>query len=399
MKQSLPKQKPLNQKLLKETLLGGLTASAFLRNFWQKQPLLVRDAVPGFRGLLDIDRMFELARRDDCEARLVLRDGKRWRVEHGPLRRAAVRRLPARNWTLLVQGLDLLLPEARALLSRFDFIPHARLDDLMVSYAPPGGGVGPHYDSYDVFLLQGPGRRRWRVGKQRDLSLVEGAPLKILSHFAPQGECVLQAGDMLYLPPSVAHDGEAVTPCYTYSIGFRAPSHSELMSQFLIYLEERVSAPGRYRDPDLKPQAHPARISAGMVAKVGQVLDGIDWNRGDVADFLGHYLTEPKTQVRFAPPRRPLPAHAFLRAARSAGVQLALASQMLYTGTRLYINGEAPGMAPGAAAVLKPLADSRHLAGARIAPDGPAAGLLYDWYRAGYICLAAPRQQARTDQR
>jgi 50S ribosomal protein L16 3-hydroxylase len=380
---------------VKQNLLGGLTASKFLRRYWQKQPLLVRDAIAGFSGLLDIDRMFELAGRDDCESRLVLRNGDRWQVEHGPLRRAALRRLPARNWTLLLQGLDHLLPEARALLSRFDFIPHARLDDLMVSYAPPGGGVGPHFDSYDVFLLQGPGQRRWRVGKQRDLSLVEGAPLKVLSRFKPQGECVLDAGDMLYLPPSIAHDGEAVTSCYTYSIGFRAPSHGEMMSQFLIYLEERVSAPGRYCDPDLELQSNPAKIPASMIAKVAMVLDRIDWNRGDVADFLGHYLTEPKSHVRFAPPRRPLSGSKFQRAARSAGVQLALASQMLYTGTRLYINGEPVAVARGTAAALKTLANSRRLSGTRIPGQGPAAALLYDWYRAGYISLAAPFKATR----
>lgn len=348
----------------------------------------MRNAIPGFSGLLDIDQMFELAARDDCESRLVLRDGRRWHVEHGPFRPAIRRRLPARNWTLLLQGLDLLLPEARALLSRFDFIPHARLDDLMVSYAPPGGGVGPHFDSYDVFLLQGPGRRRWRVSRQADLSLVEDAPLNILSRFAPEGECVLDAGDMLYLPPSLAHQGDAVSACYTYSIGFRAPSHSELMAQFLIYLEERVSAEGRYRDPDLRLQAQPASISTSMIAKVERVLGRIDWRRRDVADFLGGHLTEPKIHVRFAPPRRPLSAASFLRAANRSGVRLALATQMLYTGSRIYINGERVEVGSDAARVLKTLANTRSLPGAGIAAHSPATGLLYDWYRAGYISLA-----------
>lgn len=369
-------------------LLGGLGAPEFLRRFWQKQPLLVRNALPGFSGLLDIDRMFELAGREDCESRLVLREGKRWRVEQGPFRPGVRRRLPARNWTLLLQGVDLLLPQARALLSRFDFIPHARLDDLMVSFAPPGGGVGPHFDSYDVFLLQGPGRRRWRVGRQADLSLVEDAPLKILSRFAPEGECVLDPGDMLYLPPSVAHEGDAVSACYTYSIGFRAPSHSELMAQFLVYLEDRLSAQGRYRDPDLRPQAQPARIPADMISQVERVLDRIDWDRRDVADFLGCYLTEPKMRVNFSPPPRPLPAAAFLRAARRSGVRLALATQMLYAGRHLYINGERAGIGTNAAPALKTLANTRSLPGARIGAHDAATGLLYDWYRAGYISLA-----------
>lgn len=384
----------MNRTDSRQQLLGGLTASAFLRRCWQKQPLLVRNAIPGFSGLLDIDQMFELAGREDCESRLVLRDGRRWHVEHGPFRPAIRRRLPARNWTLLVQGVDSLLPEARALLSRFDFIPHARLDDLMVSYAPPGGGVGPHFDSYDVFLLQGPGRRRWRVSRQADLSLVEDAPLKILSRFTPEGECLLDAGDMLYLPPSLAHEGDAVSDCYTYSIGFRAPSHSELMAQFLIYLEEKVSAEGRYRDPDLRPQPYPARISAGMILKVEKVLDRIDWRRADVADFLGRYLTEPKNHVSFSPPARPLSAAAFSQAARRSGVRLALASQMLYTGSHLYINGEQAAIGGDATRTLKALADTRYLPGTRIAAHGTATGLLYDWYRAGYISLADVNPQS-----
>ena len=151
-------------------LLGGLSASTFLRRHWQKQPLLVRAAIPGFDGLLDFGEMIELACRDDCESRLVVRHADRWTVEHGPFVRKRLSRLPARNWTLLLQGLDQVLPAARHLLAHFDFIPYSRLDDLMVSYAPAGGGVGAHFDYYDVFLLQGPGQRRWQVGRQRDLS-------------------------------------------------------------------------------------------------------------------------------------------------------------------------------------------------------------------------------------
>src|SRR5262249_17987231 len=155
---------------------------------------------------------------------------------------------------------------------RFDFIPYARLDDLMVSYAPPGGGVGPHFDSYDVFLLQGPGQRRWRVSRQRDLALVDGAPLKILSRFRPSGECVLSAGDMLYLPPEYAHDGVALGACYTYSIGFRAPSLQELVSGFLAHLEDRPRDDERYNDADLRVPRDPARIDDAMVQRIERML-------------------------------------------------------------------------------------------------------------------------------
>jgi 50S ribosomal protein L16 3-hydroxylase len=373
---------------MNKRLLGGLSASTFLRRHWQKQPLLVRGALPGFTGVLDFGGMIELACREDCESRLVVRNADRWTVEHGPFERKRFSRLPGRNWTLLLQGLDQMLPAARQLLSQFDFIPYSRLDDLMVSYAPAGGGVGAHFDSYDVFLLQGPGQRQWRVGRPRDLTLVDNAPLKILKRFSPDGQCLLSAGDMLYLPPQFAHDGVAVDACYTYSIGFRAPSHRELMSQFLIFLEERLDCAGRYSDPDLSVQTHPALLGAGMIGKVERILADISWTRRDVAEFLGSYLTEPKANVLFAPPRKPLSQTAFARASRRNGVELALASLMLYGKTDLFINGEQYNMNRGLATPMRRLADARRLPGHRIALKGAVTDMLYRWYRAGYIYLS-----------
>jgi 50S ribosomal protein L16 3-hydroxylase len=372
-------------------LLGGLSASTFLRRHWQKQPLLVRGAIPGFKGIVDFGDMMDLACRDDCEARLVVRHADRWSVEHGPFIRKRLSRLPARNWTLLLQGLDRALPAARQLLSHFDFIPYSRLDDLMVSFAPAGGGVGAHFDSYDVFLLQGPGQRRWQVGRQRDLALVDNAPLKILKHFSPDGQCLLSSGDMLYLPPAFAHEGVALAACYTYSIGFRAPSHRELMSQFLIFLEERLAAGGRYSDPDLSVQTHPAKIGTAMIGKVARVLDEISWARGDVVEFLGSYLTEPKQHILFAPPRKPLSQIAFSTSARRRGVELALTSTMLYTSAMFFINGEPYQKIDGPMRPpLRQLADTRRLPGRHIPLRGPVTDLLYRWYRAGYIYPSKP---------
>jgi 50S ribosomal protein L16 3-hydroxylase len=390
-----PRQTTDNDRILvvRVPLLGDMSASSFLRRHWQKNPLLVRNAIPGFQGVVDLRGVIELAGRNDCETRLLLRAGRRWTVEHGPFDRRYLSSLPQRNWTLLVQGVNLLLPAARKLLSCFDFIPHTRMDDLMVSYAPPGGGVGPHFDSYDVFLLQGSGQRRWKVGRQDDLTLVEGAPLKILKRFVPQGECVLGPGDMLYLPPGFAHDGIALDACFTYSIGFRAPSHQELVSQFLIFLEERLNPSGRYQDPDLKTQVHPARIAPEMVAQVQHALASIRWDRGDVAEFLGTYLTEPKPHVVFSPPRNPPARKAFLRSARNRGLELALPAQMLYSGSRLFINGESLAMDAREARPLRALADARLLPGRRIPRSGRAAEALYRWYRCGYI-LPATRATA-----
>jgi 50S ribosomal protein L16 3-hydroxylase len=321
-----------------------------------------------------------------------MRNADRWSVEYGPFERRRFKRLPRHNWTLLLQGLDQTLPAARELLSYFDFIPYCRLDDLMVSYAPAGGGVGAHFDSYDVFLLQGPGRRDWRVSRPHDLELVENAPLNILKRFTPDGQCQLTAGDMLYLPPEYAHEGVAVDAGYTYSIGFRAPSHRELISEFLIFLEQKVEDGDRYRDPDLSAQRQPAQIASSMIGKVERILGRISWTRGEVAEFLGSFLTEPKPRVLFYPPRKPLSEKAFSRASRRDGVELALASLMLYAKENMFINGEPYKMDGVLAPPMRRLANARRLPGHRISRQGPVADMLYRWYRAGYICLSQSRR-------
>ena len=357
----------------------------FLHRHWQKRPLLARNALPGCDRLVSREGLLELATRDDLESRLVLRRGRKWEVRHGPFDRRDLRRLPRSGWTLLVQGVNHALPDAQRLLDAFSFIPYARLDDLMVSYAPAGGGVGPHYDNYDVFLLQGEGRRRWRVSRQRDLELVPGAPLRILRRFRPAREWMLSTGDMLYLPPRCAHDGIAASgDCITYSIGFRAPASQELATQFLDYLQERLRLPGMYEDPWLEPARHPGRIGDDMVRETHRLLRRIRWSGSDVARFLGCYLTEPKPQVVFARPPRPLTEKAFAARAARAGVRLALATRMLFRGNILFINGEACPAGAGAARMLARLADRRALP-PRSRPDREAGGLLYRWYRAGYI--------------
>src|SRR5436190_12669774 len=202
-------------------LLGGLSPQAFMRRHWQKRPLLIRQALPDVAAPLSRAELFALAAAEGVESRLIRQRGAGWTLRHGPFTRRQLPSLTQPGWTLLVQGVDLHVDAAHQLLSRFRFVPDARLDDLMVSFATDGGGVGPHFDSYDVFLLQVQGRRRWRIGRQKDLALREGAPLKILAAFEPEEEHVLEPGDMLYLPPLWAHDGEALGECQTYSIGFR----------------------------------------------------------------------------------------------------------------------------------------------------------------------------------
>jgi len=373
-----------------DALLGGLTPAQFLRRHWQKKSLLVRKAMPGFEGLLSADALFALAARDDVESRIVLHERGRWSLLHGPFRRADRQALPRRNWTLLVQGANLQVLEADALLRRFDFIPYARLDDVMVSFAAPGGGVGPHVDSYDVFLLQGFGRRRWRTSLQRDRALKPGSPLKILARFHAQHSRVLGPGDMLYLPPGVAHEGTALEACTTYSIGFRAPEAQELVVAFVDWLRDRVALSGRYADRDLAATREPARIGATMRKRGIAMLRRLRWDDAAAAQFLGSYLTEPKPAVRFAVPAHRVDARSFRRAAARRGVALDARTQLLYDEQHLFINGEAVAWPSGASAIassMKKLANERRLAAGELRGSAPIS-LLYRWYCHGFVHLA-----------
>ena len=337
-------------------LLGGLTAREFLRRHWQKRPLYVRGALPPFDHLLDAGDLMALARRDDVESRIVARRGRRHETSHGPFARVRAR---PRDWTLLVSGVNLHHAAADALLRRFAFIPQARLDDVMVSYATPGGGVGPHVDSYDVFLIQGSGRRRWRIGGHRTTF-------------------VANPGDLVYLPPGVRHDGVALDPCFTYSVGFRAPGGAELGAAFLDWLHERGLADARYGDAGRRPARRSAQIPDEMVAFAARALGRIRWTRADVAAFLGEYLSMPKAHVVFQPGR----------ARRGGTVRLDLKSQLLYRGAYFFMNGDALTVPRRSAAVLRQLADEREASSAALARAG-LGRLISDWQRRGYVRVEA----------
>ncbi len=325
---------------LKTVPLGELTHETFLREYWQKKPLLIRQALPGFNGLLTKQKLIALSGNEDAQSRLVTCSNDQWQLRHGPLKKRDFKGLPGNSWSLLVQDVNHFIPAAHDLLQKFSFIPYARLDDLMVSFAPAGGGIGPHYDSYDVFLLQGLGRRRWEIAADYDSTLIPDAPLKILRHFETEQTWVLEPGDMLYLPPNYAHHGVAVDDCMTYSIGFRAPSHQELIDHFLTYLQDRLSVDGWYTDPDLKLQRNPLDLSADMQRQVSSILKKIKWTSSDIGEFLGVYLTEPKPHVFFNPPEQPLSFKQFNKAVQKKPVQLDLKSRTLFRHGRIYINGE-----------------------------------------------------------
>lgn len=370
------------------TLLGGISAEEFLKEYWHKKPLLVRNAIPDFSGLLNPDELAGLACEEDAQSRLISFKGKQWKMEQGPFNEDRFAQLPERDWTLLVQELNHHLQEAADLLQQFNFIPHARLDDLMVSYAPDGGGVGPHFDSYDVFLLQGLGQRLWRISEQEDLSLVEGSPLRILKNFNTEQEWTLSPGDMLYLPPHVAHWGIAVGDCMTYSIGFRAPSAQEFGSEFLNYLQEHKTLLGQYRDPNLSLQDAPAEIGHPMISSVHQMLEGLKWDGEDVADFLGRYLTEPKVHILFDGTAQ-ISFAQFKKRMTQSGIQLSLKSQMLFTNKGIYLNGECVEVEKSANLYLQLLANARCIQNdiCREIVDEHAelSNLFYEWYGNGYL--------------
>ncbi len=369
------------------SMLGGLTVNEFLRDYWQKKPLLVRKAFPTFNGLLGPQQLIDLACGESVQARLVTQKGGKFTLQHAPFEPEDFANLGKSKWSVLVQGVNHFLPSAAELVKHFSFIPHTRLDDLMVSYAPKGGGVGPHFDCYDVFLVQGLGHRRWQISTQEDRTLIEGAPLRILKDFKVEQEWVMEAGDLLYLPPQCAHNGIAEDDCMTYSIGFRAPYYQELAEQFLVYLQDRIEIDGMYEDPDLKTQAHPSEISAAMLRQVEQAIKQVRWDREDIANFLGSYLSEPKPHIYFDAPEQPLSLAKFRQAAGKRGLMLDLKSQMLCHAGWIFMNGDSLRANERDYPVLRSLADRRELSALTDCPP-ELVEQLYQWYLDGYILLA-----------
>ena len=366
-----------------------------MRRYWQRKPLLIRQAVPDVGRIIGRDTLFDLAARDDIDSRLITQRRGTWSLDDGPFERDELPSLRSKHWSLLVQGVNLHHEATHALMNRFRFIPDARLDDVMFSYASDGGGVGPHFDSYDVFLLQTHGKRHWRIGAQRDLSLREGLPLKILDRFVPTDEWVLEPGDMLYLPPHIAHDGVAIGECMTCSVGFRAPLAGEMIGQFFFDLAERAGEmPGaarRLRDPGREPTRHPARLPEDLVDTTEAWLRSVSWKREDIAQFIGRYLSEPKPTVVFDGPRRPLDEAAFLARARRNGVSVDPRTALLYDTRCFYINGEVKKLPRESRQTLARLADQKGLEGkdfVTLLAGSPVTLLLHEWYCAGWIRVA-----------
>lgn len=380
----------INQPL---THLGGISPKEFMEKYWHKKPLLIKGAFKDFKPVLSRAELFQLAQSDEVHSRLVQApqgdDQLHWKVKTGPFQAKDKPAFTKQAWTLLVQGVDLVNDEAAQLLRQFSFIPDARLDDLMISYATDKGGVGPHFDSYDVFLIQASGQRLWRIGQQKDLTLLEDTPLKILADFKPQKEYLLSPGDMLYLPPRYAHDGVALGECMTYSVGFRAPKSDELARELLQRLGDEVEElmdSKLYADPMQSAVKNSAHIPESLQLFAMQALAKTIQRPSVFARLLGESLSEPKDHVWFqssvngpANSKARKPSYAF-------GVRLDRQTKMLYDDAYIFINGESWRATGKDKMLMRLLANQRTLSKKELlnATDD-ALGLMENWLDVGWL--------------
>lgn len=370
----------------KNSLLGSVTTQQFLQKYWQKKPLLIRQAIPGMQPVLSRDALLQMAERDDVETRLITQFRGKWKMQHGPI--VTCPKFSQKNWTMLVQGVNLHDDQASALLNQFRFIPDSRLDDLMISFATDGGGVGAHFDSYDVFLLQASGKRRWRISAQKDLTLQPDMPLKILQNFIPDQEFLLEPGDMLYLPPGYAHEGIAVGECMTYSIGYRAPSWQELGENFLSFMADSIALDGIYSDAGKLTEQPPAELGDAFIQEVVKQFNKLAFTKTDIELFIGEYFSEPKNAVFFDAPSPCLNATRFATVSEKQGLKLSRKSRMLYRNKTIFINGASFEPNSKDRILLTKMANQRQLEASAVKTGSEdLRESLFSWYCDGWIEL------------
>lgn len=331
---------------------GALSAETFLREYWQKKPLLIKGALPDLVNPLLPEEVAGLACEEMVESRLITElpqagTGSQWQLQHGPLNERIFQSLPEKHWTLHVQGVDQHVPEVYKLLDNFRFIPNWRVDDVMVSYAPDQGSAGPHFDQYDVFLIQAIGDKIWKIGQTCDelTPMLENTELALLQQFELQEEWIVEPGDILYIPPRIAHYGIARGESLTYSVGFRAPSTEELVGDFSHFIAEQCSATQRYQDPELSLQANPGKITNDTLKKVRNLIVSQLDNEQQLAQWFGQFVTEPKYQDPIIAPEDELAEQKLLVLCKDPSARLAWSegSRFAYTQDskqlNLYING------------------------------------------------------------
>lgn len=377
--------------------LGSITAQQFLSDYWQKKPLLIKQALPELINPLSPEEIAGLACEDFTESRLIteLDETPKWQLKHGPFSEQDFIALPDTGWTLHVQGIERFFPEVYSLLDHFRFIPNWRVDDVMVSYAPDKGTAGPHFDQYDVFLVQGLGQKHWRIGQHCDAqsAILPSCDLSILENFETCEEWLVEPGDVLYIPPGIAHYGIAVDDSITYSIGFRAPSHGDLLGEFSHYLADTLKEDQRYSDPDLDLQNNPGEISPEALAKVQQILSDTLNDPAKLAHWFGEYMTESKQQevaYEFEAIQSPdqlveelsnAEALCWVEASRCAWYQHP-------EGLDLFINGQRYGVDNSLKPLLELLSATTRIDTCELLPlleQTPAQQLMFQLFNAGYF--------------
>nr|WP_225876306.1 cupin domain-containing protein [Lysobacter terrestris] len=348
-----------------------MPAERFLRDYWQKRPLLIRNAFPGFESPIQPEDLAGLACEEGTLSRIVAHDREKdaWMLRHGPFEEALFPDMPHHDWTLLVQDVDKWDSDVAALLDAFDFLPRWRLDDIMVSFAAPGGSVGAHVDQYDVFLLQALGHRRWQIdaSDQPSLEFRNDVELKLLREFHPTHEWLLRPGDMLYLPPGVPHHGVAEDACLTFSVGMRAPSAAELLGDFVDTLAADADEGLRYRDPDLAPAKDPAQIDDDAMRRAIEALNALRMNDPErLGDWFGRFITLYRNagEVMAAPEGAAEDAQSRIQVEWDLqhGATLVrhpysrMAWRKAARGARLYVNGEGHDL---------PVRDAKYVANAK----------------------------------
>jgi len=336
---------------------GSISVAEFLAQFWQQKPLLLRHFVDPGSVDTGLETLLSFAQQDDISSRLIRVRNQDWSMQEGPF--DALPSLRTKQWTILLQGMDRGLDQAYALRLAFGFLPHARIDDVMISVASAGGGVGAHLDEYDVFLVQGHGQRRWRWGYQSNHHFQANKPLKLLEHFEPQFEAVLEPGDCLYLPPRWAHEGVALSPCSTWSVGFRAPSRQEFLQYFLLEAAESVAgANPRYQDMRQAKTKRAGRIPVALAEQLKQWAMSFRSEQQLVEQALGRFLSEPAANAWFDSPAKSLSRLQWLKKALTHGLALHPASRMVYDTKSVWLNGEKLARP---CPLLRQLADQRYI--------------------------------------
>ncbi|MSQ80569.1 MAG: cupin domain-containing protein [Candidatus Methylopumilus sp.] len=347
----------------KTHILGKISANSFLKNFWQKKPLLIKNAIENFVSPITEKDLFRIAQDEEAISRLIEYKQGIWQVKHGPFKKSDLLKETNTPWTILVQNINHYLPFAESFLNLFKFIPYARLDDLMISYATKKGSVGPHYDSYDVFLFQAKGLREWKISNQKKITLDKKSPIKIISNFKSKNTWLLKPGDMLYLPPNVGHWGISLSnDCLTYSIGFRAPGTFEIQSKFLDFIQDQLitNVNEIYKDPHLSLQKNPAEINSNMAKVIQKIVDRLRWDTASVNTFIGQFLSEPIENRIFQAPK-PLSFANFKKYLISETLKLNPKTRMLFIKSNFYVNGEYIKVHKKYVIFLKQLANDREI--------------------------------------